>query len=225
MLPLVIINGLIDSFNPCAIGVLLLYVSILLGTNSPRKFILAFGGFYILATFVTYFLIGLGILQVVHLFGVPHFFGWVAAFLVLFIGLFYIKDYYWPLWQIPVVSAFLSRCRMVTWNKKLTIFSALALGVLIGLCEFPCSGGIYLATIAMLSLKETFWQGVVYLVIYNTMFILPLVIIFVLATNKAMLIKIKSWQSKTAGKAKLVSGTLMTLLGIGLLMWLILTIT
>ncbi|KKL85549.1 hypothetical protein LCGC14_1953560, partial [marine sediment metagenome] len=30
----------------------------------------------------------------------------------------------------------------------------------------------------MLSLKETFWQGVVYLVIYNTMFILPLVIIF-----------------------------------------------
>ena len=122
MLTLVVINGLIDSFNPCAIGVLLLYVSILLGTNSSRRFILAFGGFYILATFVTYFLIGLGILQVVHFFGVPHFFGWVAAFLVLFIGLFYIKDYYWPAWQIPVVSPFLSRCRMVTWNKKLTIF-------------------------------------------------------------------------------------------------------
>lgn len=225
MLPLVVVNGLIDSFNPCAIGVLLLYVSILLGTNSPRRFILAFGGFYILATFVTYFLIGLGILQVIHFFGVPHFFGWVAAFLVLFIGLFYIKDYYWPFWQIPVVSPFLSRCRMVTWNKKLTIFSALALGVLIGLCEFPCSGGIYLATVAMLSLRETFWQGVGYLVIYNTMFILPLVVIFVLATNKKMLVRIKGWQSKTAGKAKLVSGTLMALLGVGLLAWLVLTVT
>jgi cytochrome c biogenesis protein CcdA len=77
----------------------------------------------------------------------------------------------------------------------------------------------------MLSLRETFWQGVGYLVIYNTMFILPLVIIFVLATNKAMLAKIKGWQSKTVGKAKLVSGTLMALLGIGLLVWLILTVT
>lgn len=225
MLALVITNGLIDSFNPCAIGVLILYISILLSTNSPRRFILTFGGFYILATFVTYFLIGLGILQVVHLFGVPHFFGWVAAVLVLFIGLYYIKDYYLPALQIPVVSPFLSRCRMVTWSKKLTIFSAFALGVLIGLCEFPCSGGIYLATVAMLSLKETFWQGVFYLVIYNTMFILPLVVIFILATNKRALARIKSWQSKTAGKAKLVSGTLMALLGILLLVWLTLTVT
>ncbi|HEX7456779.1 MAG TPA: cytochrome c biogenesis protein CcdA [Candidatus Nanoarchaeia archaeon] len=225
MLPLVITNGLIDSFNPCAIGVLLIYISILLGTNSPRSFILTFGGFYILATFVTYFLIGLGILQVIHLFGIPHFFGWVAAVLVLFIGVFYIKDYYLPAWQIPVVSPFLSRCRMITWNKKLTIFSAIALGVLIGLCEFPCSGGIYLATVAMLSLRETFWQGVLYLVVYNMMFILPLVIIFVLATNKGAWANIKGWQSKTAGKAKLISGALMTLLGILLLVWLTLTVT
>lgn len=221
MLPLVLVNGLIDSFNPCAIGVLLLYVTILLGTNSSRRFILTFGGFYILATFVTYFLIGLGILHVIHLFGIPHFFGWVAALLVLFIGLYYVKDYFLPSLQIPVISPILSRCRMVTWNKELTVFSAIALGVLIGLCEFPCSGGIYLATVAMLSLKETFLKGLLYLFVYNLMFILPLVVIFIFATNNLVLAKIKSWQSKNAGYAKLISGILMTILGIILLIWLV----
>lgn len=221
MLPLVITNGLIDSFNPCAIGVLLIYITILLGTNSPRSFILMFGGFYILATYITYFLIGLGILHVVHLFGVPHFFGWVAAVLVLIFGLFYLKEYFLPSLQIPLLSPFLSRCRMIVWNKQLTVFSAIALGFLIGICEFPCSGGIYLATIAMLSIKETFWQGVFYLAIYNLMFILPLVVIFLFATNKIVLAKIKGWQAKTASRTKLVAGSLMTILGIALIIWLI----
>src|SRR4030042_4261468 len=219
MLPLVIVNGLIDSYNPCAIGVLLLYIAILLGTNSSRRFVLTFGGFYILATFVTYFLIGLGILHVVHFFGIPHFFGWVAAAVVLFIGLFQLKDYYYPLVKIPIISPILSTCRMVTWNKELTILSAIVLGVLIGFGEFPCSGGIYLATVAMLSLKETFWQGALYLFIYNLMFISPLVIIFLFATNKTLLNKVKGWQSKYAGRAKLISGFLMTILGIILLIW------
>ena len=224
MLPLVITNGLIDSFNPCAIGVLLLYVTILLGTKASRQFILLFGGFYILATFVTYFFIGLGILHVVHFFGVPHLFGWIAASLVLFIGLYYVKDYYIPAWQIPVVSSILSRCRVIAWRPELTIFSALALGVLIGLCEFPCSGGIYLATVALLSLKETFWQGVLYLLIYNVMFILPLVVIFILATNKSTLARLKHWQGQQATRIKLISGILMSVLGILLLTWLIMTV-
>jgi hypothetical protein len=57
------------------------------------------------------------------------------------------------------------------------------------------------------------------------MFIVPLVVIFLFATNKNVLAKIKSWQSKTARKAKLVSGVLMTALGILLLIWLTLTVT
>lgn len=225
MLSLVIVNGLIDSFNPCAIGILLLYVTILLGMKTSRRFILFFGAFYIAATFVTYFLIGLGLLHVVHYFGVSHFFGWVAAFLALFIGLYTLKDYFWPTWQIPFVSGVLSRCRMVTINRNLTITSAVILGVLIGLCEFPCSGGIYLATVALLSLKETFWQGALYLLVYNVMFILPLVLIFLFAMNKKVLAKLQKWQGKQAGRAKLISGSLMTLLGILLLVWLIIVST
>src|SRR4030042_1217301 len=158
MLPLVIVNGLIDSYNPCAIG-------------------------------------------------------------VLFIGLFQLKDYYFPLVKIPIISPILSTCRMITWNKELTILSAVVLGVLIGFCEVSCFGGIYLATVAMLSLKETFWQGALYLFIYNLMFISPLVIIFLFATNKTLLNKVKGWQSKYAGRAKLISGFLMTILGIILLIW------
>lgn len=224
MLALVVVNGLIDSFNPCAIGVLLVYVALLLGTNAPRSFILIFGGFYILATYITYFLIGLGILHVIHLFGIPHFFGWVAAILVLGFGLFYLKDYFWPEWRIPLISPFLSSCRMIAWNRKLTLLSAVVLGFLIGVCEFPCSGGIYLGTVALLSLKETFWKGIFYLMVYNLMFIIPLVVIFILATRKEVLAKVRKIQAGTSSKVKLIFGFTMVLLGITLISWLIIEV-
>jgi len=49
-----------------------------------RNTFISFGLFYIFATYATYFLIGLGLLQVMHLFGIHNFFGWLAAGLVLY---------------------------------------------------------------------------------------------------------------------------------------------
>src|SRR3989338_7422809 len=178
MLYLVLINGLIDSFNPCAIGVLIFYLTLILSLKLKRQLFISFGIFYILATYATYFLIGLGLLRVIHLFGVHNFFGWLAAFLVLLVGLNNLKDYLWPSWLIPGLSSFLNRCRLPKWEPQVTVLSAITLGILIGLCEFPCSGGIYLATVSMLSLKQTFWQGLSYLLLYNLMFIMPLVVLF-----------------------------------------------
>lgn len=221
MLSLVLINGLIDSFNPCAIGVLIFYLALLISLKVERKLFLAFGLFYIFATYVTYLLIGLGILQVFHLFGVHNFFGWAAAGLVIFLGLFSLKDYFWPEWRIPYLSTFLNKCRLPKYKPEVTVISAITLGVLVGLCEFPCSGAIYLATVSLLSVKATFWQGILYLLAYNLMFVLPLVVLFAVVGNHAAFAFVQKFHRQTAATVKLIMGLAMLASGILLLIWLI----
>ncbi len=221
MLYLVLINGLIDSFNPCAIGVLILYLGLLLSFRSSRKLLLGFGLFYILSIYATYLLIGLGLLKTFHLFGVHDFFGWAAAIVVLGLGLYNLKEYFWPQLYIPVLTPFLSRCRMPKWDPKINMISAIVLGFLVGVCEFPCSGGIYLATVAMLSLKQTFLKGLIYLLFYNLMFVLPLVIIFATVGNNRVFDWIKDTQSKSFLLIKLIMGISMIISGGLLLFWLI----
>lgn len=220
MLALILINGLIDSINPCAIGVLLFYLALLFTLKTKKESVWHFSLFYILAIYLTYLLIGLGLLKAVHFFGIHNFFGWVAAFLVFFIGLWNLKKYFWPGLWIPILSPLLSMCRVFQIKKELTVFSAIALGFFVGLCEFPCSGAIYLATIALVSAKETFLSGLGYLLLYNLMFVLPLIIIFIFAGNERVLLKIKKWQEKYGRFSNLVLGITMLVLGVLLLWWL-----
>lgn len=221
MLYLVLLNGLVDSFNPCAIGVLILYLGLLLSFRSSRGLLISFGLFYILSIYATYLLIGMGLLKTFHLFGVHDFFGWAAAILVLGLGIYNLKEYFWPQLYIPVLTPFLSRCRIPKWDPKVNIISAIVLGFLVGACEFPCSGGIYLATVALLSLKQTFLQGLIYLLFYNLMFILPLVIIFAAVGNNYIFNRLKETQSKSFYLIKLIMGISMIVSGVLLLIWLI----
>jgi cytochrome c biogenesis protein CcdA len=221
MLYLVLINGLIDSFNPCAIGVLIFYLTLILSLKVSRRLFVTFGLFYILATYATYLLIGLGILKVIHLFGVHDFFGWAAAILIIILGLFNLKEFFLPNWRIPFLSAFFNRCRIPKWKPEITVISALALGVLIGLCEFPCSGGIYLATISLLAVKATFWRGLLYLLLYNLLFVLPLIIIFLSTGNRPVFTALQKIHGKTFSWTKMIMGVSMLVSGVLLLIWLI----
>lgn len=221
MLPLILVNGLLDSFNPCAIGVLLLYVSIILTLGASRRQLIFFGIFYLVSMYVTYFLIGLGLLQAFHLFGIHNFFGWAAAAIVFAVGAFQLKEYFAPRLYIPVLTPFFGACRVPKWDRKITIISALVLGFFVGLCEFPCSGAIYLATVALLSAKATFFQGIIYLLVYNVMFILPTAAIFVVSTRPQTVKLIQKWQISAHNKVKLLMGLSMIAMSILLLVWLI----
>ncbi|MBI2598610.1 hypothetical protein HYW40_00065 [Candidatus Curtissbacteria bacterium] len=221
MLPLVLLNGLIDSFNPCAIGVLLLYISLILTLGGSRRQLINFGIFYLASMYITYFLIGLGILHVFHLFGIHNFFGWVAAAVLFMIGAFYLKEYFLPRLYVPILSPFFGACRIPKWDRKITVLSALALGFFVGLCEFPCSGAIYLGTVALLSSKETFINGIFYLLIYNLMFILPTALIFLVSTRPQTVKLIQKFQGVAHTKIKLVMGLVTIAMSVTLLLWLI----
>ncbi|MGQ0796984.1 MAG: hypothetical protein ACT4OI_03850 [Methanobacteriota archaeon] len=62
--------------------------------------------------------------------------------------------------------------------------SATAAGILVGLCTFPCSGGIYVAVLGLLAARASFLEGLAYLYLYNGMYILPLVSVLVFVSNR-----------------------------------------
>jgi len=200
---------------------LIFYLSLLLSFKTDRRLLIIFGLFYILSIYTTYLLIGFGLLKTFHLFNIHNFFGWAAAALVLLLGLFNLKEYFLPSLYVPIFSPFLSRCRIPRWNPQISLISAIVLGFLVGLCEFPCSGAIYLATVAMLSVKSTFTIGLIYLMLYNLMFVLPLIVLFAFVGHKKIFKWLNEKQISSASKIKLVMGVAMIVSSLILFFWLI----
>src|SRR3712207_9109946 len=84
-LSVVVFSAAIDSINPCAIGVLILMVSVVLGGKGSMRRLLVLGGLYIFAIFLTYLVAGLGLIY--FLSSVPLF---VSEYLALIVGTFVI---------------------------------------------------------------------------------------------------------------------------------------
>jgi len=61
---------------------------------------------------------------------------------------------------------------------------------------------------------STYLRGVIYLVLYNLIFILPLVVILLIASNRALLDKVEAWQMEERKNMRLISGIIMILLGL-----------
>jgi cytochrome c-type biogenesis protein len=219
-LPLVLATGLLDSLNPCAISLLLLYIGLLYSMKKSHSTIIAFGAFYISAVYVTYFLIGLGLLRVVDFFNVPFFFAKITAIIAIVFGLLNIKEYFWPGTKFSIRIPMNIRQKASEWAHKATIPAAIVLGCLIALHEFPCSGAVYLVILGYLSKNESLIKGIGYLAIYNFVFVLPLIIIFMAASNRVLTEKMVNWQERMGRKMHLVLAAIMIALGIGIYFWL-----
>ena len=88
------------------------------------------------------------------------------------------------------------------------------LGVLVGICEFPCTGGPYLAVLGLLHDSSTYLTGLGYLVLYNLMFVLPLVVILAIASDKALLGKVQEWKKAESKDMRFWGGIAMVVLGL-----------
>ena len=214
LLPLVSIAALIDSVNPCAFSVLILTIAFLLGVGKLRSKILQIGGSYILGIFLVYILIGLGILQALHLFNTPHFMGKLGAFLLILLGAINIVNEFNPAFPIKLKIPAVAHHKMAQLADKGSALAAFGLGGLVGLCEFPCTGGPYLMVLGLLHDQASYLRGLGYLVLYNLIFIIPLLIILLISSHKSVIEKIQFWQSQEKGNMRLIGGLAMIALGV-----------
>ena len=214
LLPLVAVSALLDSVNPCAFSVLLITVAFLFSLGKPRRDVLRLGASYIAGLFLAYFLIGLGTLQALHIFGVPHFMGRLGAVAVIVFGILNLLGYYFPniMW-IPGIPPSVHE-RMGKLLGRVSLPAVFLVGDLVGLWEFPCTGGPYLMILGLLHDSTTYASGFSYLIFYNLLFVLPLVIILLIASHKELLEKVNTWRKAETKKMKLWVGAAMILLGI-----------
>ena len=214
LLPLVAVAALIDSVNPCAFSILLLTVAFLLSIGKLRSNVLQIGAAYIVGLFFVYLLIGLGLLQTLHLFDTPHFMGNVGAGLLVLLGLVNVANEYLPAFPVKLAIPQAAHRKMATLMQRASIPTAVALGGLVGVCEFPCTGGPYLMVLGLLHDQATYYTGVGYLLLYNVIFVLPLILILLVASNASLLGKVQQWQQDRRRAMRLGGGGAVIALGL-----------
>ncbi|MFQ6616584.1 MAG: cytochrome c biogenesis protein CcdA, partial [Fidelibacterota bacterium] len=158
-------------------------------------------------------------LQALVLTGTPHLMARLGSGLLIALGLVNVKDYFWyGRWFTLSPSGKLHEAS-TKWLKRATLPATAVGGFLVGLCTFPCSGGIYVAVLGLLSAKTTYWAGFGYLLLYNLMFVVPLIAILAGFSNRRALGRLSRWEVSRKREVKLVTGLVMIALGAVILVW------
>jgi len=212
LLPLIVIAALIDSVNPCAFSVLFLTIAFLFSLGRTRKNIIFTGGAYVLGVFVVYVLIGLGVLKTLQFLNIPHFVARIGGAILIFSGLLNLANHFFPNFPIRIGIPSSVHRKIALFVSKASVPSAFTLGFLVGVWEFPCTGGPYLLVLGLLHDHSTFFSGLGYLVLYNAVFVLPLIIILAIAGNEILLKKAEEWKKDTV-RGRIIGGIAMLILG------------
>jgi cytochrome c biogenesis protein CcdA len=215
-LSVVLISAAIDSINPCAIGVLILMISVIMaGKRSIRK-LLVYGGTYIAAIYVTYLLAGLGLIYFLSTIPIviAEYLSLAVGGLVVLAGMLEIKDYFWygRGFSLQIPSYFAAKIRQWSRSKTRTLTGVALLGAFVAGVELPCTGAPYLAIITILRVNFN-WQAFVLLVIYNLIFVAPLLFILFLVLVGTKLSHVKKWKEENKSIMRLMIGLLLIALG------------
>lgn len=221
LLPAVLVTGLIDSVNPCAFAVILLLIAFLFTLRQSRGRILKLGLVYIAMIFIVYFGIGLGIFQAVRLSSDPHFVARAGSWLLIGLGIINLIEYFFPKFPIKLHMPALAGERTQQLIQRASLPATIAAGFLVGLCTFPCSGGIYVSIITLLNAKTTYSWGLLYLFLYNLVFVLPLVVILISLGNRMIAKRWAGWEREHSLKIRLWYGLVMVIMGAAMLLWVI----
>lgn len=214
LLPLVLVSSLLDSVHPCSFSILLITIAFLFSMQMTRKKILQIGGTYIAGIFSAYLLIGLGILKILHLFNTPHFMGMLGAILLITFGVINILNEFFPRFPIKLKIPSVSHTAMGNLMEKASFPAAFGLGLLVGICQFPCMGGPYLMVIGLLRDQVTYFTGFNYLVLYNLILTLPLIAVLWISADKTIVDKVQEWKRTNMKGVKFWAGLVMIVIGI-----------
>jgi len=241
----VIIAGLEDGINPCAFTVIVFFISFLALQGYRKRELFLIGATFIFSVFLTYLSIGLGIFNFFYRFRgfwvVTHLLNIVIGLASILFGILAIYDFIkfkktgsadGLVLQLPkpvkerihkMVGFFYRKSNQEKQQKfspglgKL-LLSAFISGFLVSLLEAVCTGQVYLPTIAFVLKTSSFkLQALGYLLLYNIMFIVPLIVIFIFALMGTTNTQFLGFLKKHLGLIKICMAVLFFSLGIFLI--------
>lgn len=228
----IVFSGFLDGFNPCAIAMLLLFVS-LLGFGENRKALIGISLTFIGALFVSYFALGTFLFQFLQYLNLASFMNIVSWVMMIF-GFFLFILNFWDFLaarqekygeiknQLPrfvkkfnkqIISFFSNQ---INQGGKLVYGLTFLLGVIISLTEFLCTGQIYLPVIvALIQFSDTLnLLAIFYLVLYNLAFVGPLIIIAILTIRTQSIMGTSNKVRENLHWIKLLNAILFLVIGL-----------
>ncbi|HLV31197.1 MAG TPA: hypothetical protein VKY57_06490 [Chitinispirillaceae bacterium] len=192
----ILVAGLIDGVNPCAIATMIFLVSFLATKKRSRKEVLVIGMCFTGSVFITYLLLGIGTFRIITALDQYRWMSkvirWSAVGFAGIVGTLSFADAFRfkkskktedIKLQLPkvvklrihkVISGNLAGSQLAT--------GAVITGFLVTLLEAVCTGQVYLPTIVLMTKQEGLrFTGWLYLIFYNFLFVVPLLIVMILA--------------------------------------------
>lgn len=222
----VLVAGLIDGLNPCAFATIVFFISYLSFMGRRGREILLVGGAFALGVFLTYLGLGFGVLKFLASLPFLHtisrwVFGLTAGLCLLFAAG---SLYDW--WQIRkgrpesmklrlpgVLRRRVNRVIRDGAQGRAIIPLAFVSGVAVSIIELACTGQVYLPTILfVLGVEELRARAGWYLVLYNLMFVLPLIIVLLLAYWGTSSQRLATFINNRSGAIKLITAGLFVVL-------------
>lgn len=211
--------GLLDGINPCAFATLILFVSLLSCYRTSKTDILVTGIVFSFAVFITYMLLGLGFLTALKklmLFKlIAAILQWSLVGLCILFALLSLRDALrvqhdrrahdlalalpesWRLQIAKLLGTYVGR--------KHWLLGVFGVGIIVSLLESICTGQVYLPTLAyMTRVTEHRTAALVYLTVYNVMFIVPIIFLALIVTAGITSQHLLAWQSRNAVAVRVV---------------------
>lgn len=211
----VVLAGLVDGINPCAVAVLLVFVSATLlavgatmdgPLRDRRRALFRGGASYVAGMFITYLLIGLGLMGFAGALREDHLGTKIFAVVAIGWSLLALQEALLPELGERLRMPAMFHSRAQSWVQHASVPGLFGAGALIGLCTVPCSGNVYLAVLALLSTRSDLAQALGYLVVYNLAFVLPLIALLAIAATPVAMRALARWQLHNRASLKLALG-------------------
>lgn len=217
-----LIIAALDAFNPCAFFILLFLLSLITHLHSRLK-ILTIGCIFVLSSGVMYFLFMTAWLNFFLLTDHLKLITTIAGFIAVCFGLINIKDYFIYKQGITLSMSGSTQSKLMTRMRKLIqtshwpamISATVVLAIAANSYELVCTAGlpmIYTRILTIHNLSDS--QYYLYLILYNLIYILPLLVIVLIFCSTLGNKKLSEHEGRIL---KLLSGSMMTGLGIILL--------
>lgn len=226
----IFLAGLLDGVNPCAFSAMVFLISTLALAGRSKRTMLAIGFFYTAGIFLTYGLIGAGLLGGLRRIAVDS-------------GIRQILEYGLAgLFVVLAVLSFLDGIRLSRGRSDLLLKlperlsrrvhgiirnnvrsgaaagGSFLLGAAVALIELGCTGQVYLPTIAWMISRGEGASPWLWLLIYNSAFIIPLVFVFVVSYKGVTAVRLAGAFRKRGALVKYATACLFIILALFLVL-------
>ena len=231
-LPTVLLAGIVDGFNPCSFAIMISLAGILAIGGRKRRARIIGGLAFCAGTFVTYMLMGLGLMQALKALEglrIVHDVVMVVLALSLFVLSFLSFRDALRFRKIPVfsvvtlklpegVKVLIRKIAMESWSGPAVALAGFGCAFLVTLLDALCTGQVYVPVLALISREPGAWRSFALLALYNLAFVFPLVAVFVLASKTTDAFQMAKWSSRNVIPAKIALGGVFAVLGILMLL-------